>query len=95
METSVVIQAHKDTVNRKLEYGDDTSSDDSRVESDYEKFLQDCNCLDFCDIYNILKQEYETNEELQKEIKSQTFLFLDVPKTKSEVINIKEQHSSR
>ena len=86
------MQANKDIMNKKLQSHDDiSSSEDPGVEADYQKFLQDCNCLDFCDIYNVLKQEYEKNEEFQKEIKNQNFVFLDVPKSKSEVCVLSEQ----
>ena len=80
------MQAQKDIVNRKMLGHDDiTSSEDCGIEKDYQKFLQDSNCMDFCDIYNVFKQEFDKNEELQKEIEKQTFVFLDVPKSKAEV----------
>ena len=92
VETSVVMQAHKDIVNRKMlghdgitSSDDITSSEDCGIEKDYQKFLQDCNYMDFCDIYSVFKQEFEKNEELQKEIKKQTLVFLDMPKSKAEV----------
>ena len=80
------MQAQKDIVNRKMFGHDDiTSSEDCGIEKDYQKFLQDSNCMDFCDIYNVFKQEFDKNEELQKEKEKQTFVFLDVPKSKAEV----------
>ena len=75
-------------MNRKLQCHDEViSCEDSGIETDYQKFLTDSNCLDFCDIFNILKEELGKNEELRKELMNQTFLFLDVPKSKSEVIH--------
>ena len=86
VETSIVMQAQKDIVNRKMLGHDDiTSSEDCGIEKDYQKFLQDCNYMDFCDIYDVFKQEFDKNEELQKEIEKQAFVFLDVPKSKAEV----------
>ena len=80
------MQAQKDIVNRKMLGHDDiTSSEDCGIEKDYQKFLQDCSYIDFCDIYSVFKQEFDKSEELQKEIEKQTFVFLDVPKSKAEV----------
>ncbi|XP_060565444.1 PCNA-interacting partner-like [Ruditapes philippinarum] len=83
VETSIVLQAVKDITNKKLlsQYDITSCSKDSGICELYDKFLKDCNYLDGCDVYNVLKKEMSKNEELQKLIKEQSFLILDPPKS--------------
>ena len=90
METSVVLQAEKDINNQKLlsHYDVTSCTQESGICDLYKNFLDDCNYVDTCDVFNKVKQECAKNEALQKEISSQNFLILEAPKTVFEVNSI-------
>jgi len=93
VEASVVMQASKDISNSKLlsNYDITSCTQDSGICDIYKKFLEDCNSIDTCDAYCVLKEGCEKNQDLKKQIANQSVVLLDCPKTAVDVSKLYRQ----
>lgn len=83
VEVSVVLQASKDITNQKLlsNYDITSCTQESGICDLYTQFLEDCNAVDSCDVFDRIKEELQKNELLKRNISKQVFVILDMPKS--------------
>ncbi|WAR24898.1 PARI-like protein [Mya arenaria] len=83
VESSIVIQASKDINNSKLlsNYDITSCSQESGICELYRKFMEECNCIDMCDAFKLVKEACEKDESMRKQLLKKTPVILDAPKS--------------
>ena len=84
IETSTVFESNKEIIKIKLQGGEDMKS--SEISESYQKFLQHCNYVDTCDVFNLVQKALVDNEDLRNDLSRNRFLFFGLPTDPVEVI---------
>ncbi|XP_078317333.1 PCNA-interacting partner-like [Crassostrea virginica] len=87
IETSTVFESNKEIIKIKLQSGEDMKS--SEISESYQKFLQHCNYVDTCDVFNLVQKALVDNEDLRNDLSRNRFLFFGLPTDPVEVAMIK------